>query len=207
MSTKLTKNRLRAEKIKLTQLRSYLPTLKLKKALLQVEVQNILSIVEDLREGYKFYRNTLHASKNLLGVPIYFGDLASVKRVQHIIRHNENIAGVEVPVLDDVVFVDRDYSLLDTPIWMDSLLELVRNFLLAKIRLNFASHKKLLLEQELRSVSIRVNLFEKKLIPESEKTIRHISVFLGDRNMMEIGQIKIAKNKITEKKIESQHAN
>ncbi len=46
--------------------------------------------------------------------------------VLHLEKGYENIAGVEVPLFENVIFPDADYSLFDTPIWMDSLLYQMR---------------------------------------------------------------------------------
>ena len=56
--------------------------------------------------------------------------------------------------------------------------------------------KKAALDKELREVSIRVNLFEKVLIPRSEANIKKIKVFLGDMELAAVSQAKVAKTKI-----------
>ena len=61
--------------------------------------------------------------------------------------------------------------------------------------------KKRLLEQELREVSIRVNLFEKIMIPRTLQNIKKIKVFLGDQQLAAISQAKVAKRKILEKSV------
>ncbi|MFN0065614.1 MAG: hypothetical protein ACKVOH_05190 [Chlamydiales bacterium] len=48
---KLTKNELRAQQIKLGQLRKYLPTLQLKKAMLQTQVNEVRLEIRRLEEG------------------------------------------------------------------------------------------------------------------------------------------------------------
>ncbi|MEG0037048.1 MAG: V-type ATP synthase subunit D [Victivallaceae bacterium] len=196
MSIKLTKNQLRDEKLRLSQLQTYLPTLKLKKALLQIEVQNVLSLVEKLERQYELDFEVLSISEELIGQPFYFGDLKKIIKIQSVDKHYENIAGAEVPVLDDVIFSDVSYSLTDTPVWLDPLVKLVKIFIISKLRLQVAIEKKHILEKEFRQVNVRVNLFEKKLIPECQRIIRKITVFFGDRHMMEIGQIKMAKDKV-----------
>ncbi len=56
------------------------------------------------------------------------------------------------------------------------------------------------LEKEWREVSIRVNLFEKVLIPRCQKNIKKIKVFLGDQQLAAVSQAKVAKGKIEENK-------
>jgi V/A-type H+-transporting ATPase subunit D len=52
------------------------------------------------------------------------------------------------------------------------------------------------LEKEWREVSIRVNLFEKILIPRAVENIRKIKVFLGDQQLAAVSRAKVAKTKI-----------
>ena len=68
----------------------------------------------------------------------------------------------------------------------------------AKIKI--AQEKKIALEKELREVSIRVNLFEKILIPRALKNIKKIKIFLGDQQLAAVSQAKVAKRKIEENK-------
>jgi V/A-type H+-transporting ATPase subunit D len=45
-------------------------------------------------------------------------------------------------------------------------------------------------------VSIRVNLFEKVLIPRAQENIKKIRIFLGDQQLSAVAQAKVAKLKI-----------
>ncbi len=56
--------------------------------------------------------------------------------------------------------------------------------------------KESLLRQELRTTTQRVNLFEKKLIPELKENIRKIKIFLGDEETAAVGRAKQAKAKL-----------
>jgi V/A-type H+/Na+-transporting ATPase subunit D len=66
----------------------------------------------------------------------------------------------------------------------------------AKARVEIAEEKKRALEEELRQVSIRVNLFEKVLIPRAVENIKKIKVFLGDQQLNAVARAKVAKSKI-----------
>jgi V/A-type H+/Na+-transporting ATPase subunit D len=48
-------------------------------------------------------------------------------------------------------------------------------------------------------VSIRLNLFEKVLIPRAQKNIKKIKIFLGDQELAAVCQAKVAKRKIEER--------
>jgi V/A-type H+-transporting ATPase subunit D len=53
----------------------------------------------------------------------------------------------------------------------------------------------------LRTTTQRVNLFEKKLIPELRENIRRIKIFLGDDETAAVGRAKLAKGKLVQKEV------
>jgi V/A-type H+/Na+-transporting ATPase subunit D len=81
-------------------------------------------------------------------------------------------------------------------------MEKLKELIVAKAKINVAEEKKAILEKELREVSIRVNLFEKILIPRTQRHIKKIKVFLGDQELASVAQAKVAKAKILKKKAE-----
>lgn len=192
---RLTKSELREQQIRLAQLDKYLPTLQLKKAMLQSEVNEArLEIAENTKLYEREYALTSEAAKLLVEkTSISPTEAACVSEVK---KSYENIAGVEVPHLEEVVFVDVHYDLFETPVWFDGLIHRLRETQVAKIRIDVSKEKKAALEEELRQVSIRVNLFEKVLIPRAQENIRKIRVFLGDQDMAAVGRAKVAKAKI-----------
>lgn len=192
---KLTKNGLRAEQQKLAQLSKYLPTLQLKKAMLQAQVQEARGILETAQT--ELDKATGHTKKYaaLLGERTAV-DLDEVARVQKVEKTYENIAGVEVPQLISIAFAPLSYSLFATPAWLDDAIVGLRHLSELKVRVAIAEEKKKALEAELHEVSIRVNLFEKVLIPRTRKNIRRIRVFLGDQELAAVARAKVAKGKI-----------
>ncbi|WP_201457048.1 V-type ATP synthase subunit D [Chlamydia sp. 17-3921] len=197
---KLTKNAFRLEKVKLARLQMYLPTLKLKKALLQAEVQGAIRDSLEKQKAYNQARERIYAFAELFSVPLYTDCIVESFVVLHVEKEYENIAGVEVPVIKNISLAQTKYSLLDTPIWIDSLIASSQEFVSGKILAEVALQRQKILEAELRAVSIRVNLFEKKLIPETTQAIKKIAIFLSDRSITDIGQVKIAKKKIEQHK-------
>lgn len=198
-SLRFTKNELREQKNRLKQLKVYLPTLKLKKALLQAEVQLAEAELEVLKRERDYALKELLNLKSLIFVPSFI-DVENFAKIIKINSTIENIAGVEIPVFISCELGKITYSLLDTPVWLDQVIEKIQIFSTSKIKYSFSEKKTKILEQELAIVSIRVNLFEKKLIPETEKNIKKISVFLSDQNLTAVGQLKIVKTKLEEKK-------
>ncbi len=198
---KLTKNGLRDQQSRLAQLERYLPTLKLKKAMLQVEVNEARQEIVLLEKKYDQERETaLEYCTLLTGKTVI--DPVEVTRVLEIKKRYENIAGIEVPYYDGAVFQEVEYSLFETPPWIDGVIVGLRALSEILVEITVVKEKKAALEAELRNVSIRVNLFEKVLIPRAQKNIKKISVFLGDQQLAAVGQVKVAKTKIEAKKEE-----
>ena len=196
---KLTKNELRDQQFRLMQLQKYLPTLQLKKAMLQAEVSQALLEIETLKEAYLEEKKRSARFQLLLTDPssAYLMRGTSVADVK---KRYENIAGIDIPHFENVVFQPAEYTLFDTPLWLDSALAKLRHLVIAREKVLVAREKKERLEKELREVSIRVNLFEKVMIPRTQKNIKKIKVFLGDQELAAIAQAKVAKNKIMQKR-------
>lgn len=195
---KLTKTELRFQQTRLGQLQKYLPTLQLKKAMLQLEVQEARIEIAQCEERYHHSLESVKRYAPLL-TDKYALDLNKVLEITDLKKRYENIAGVEVPYFDSVTFAPFEYSLLATPPWVDTAIVGLRELKEASLRIQVAEEKKAALEKELREVSIRVNLFEKILIPRALANIKKIKVFLGDQLLAAVSQGKVAKRKIEER--------
>ncbi len=196
---KLTKSELRDQQVKLAQLEKYLPTLQLKKTMLQLEVNLTLMEIRKLKNALEELYQEVFKFSYLLNEKKEC-NLEELVSVEHVEKTYQNIAGIEIPIFERVVFRAEEYSLFDTPFWTDIALEKIRGLIILKEKLSVMDEKKRALERELREVSIRVNLFEKILIPRACQNIKKIKIFLGDQQLAEIGRAKVAKSKIFAKK-------
>ncbi len=192
---KLTKTELRIQQTRLTQFLRYLPTLQLKKSMLQFEVMASDVEISSLKDALSTSRKQAEAFSPFLLEKVSVNLLEYVD-VIHVKKRYENIAGVEIPILDKVVFRDTEYFLFDTPAWTDRSTEILRELATLREKIAIAEEKRRALEKELRDVSIRVNLFEKILIPRSQENISKIRIFLGDQQLASVAQAKVAKRKI-----------
>ncbi len=192
---KLTKTELRLQQLKLSRLRKYLPTLQLKKAMLQLEVNQAQIEIENLTAAFLSSQEKVEKYSALF-TERSATDLFSAVKVDRVERIHENIAGVEIPNFGSIVFERAAYSLFDTPLWFESAILGLKQLITGREKLKIAREKKQALEKELREVSIRVNLFEKILIPRSIANIKKITIFLGDQQLAAVSQAKVAKKKI-----------
>ncbi len=200
---KMTKNELRAQQNRLNQLFKYLPTLQLKKALLQAEVAESRQQRNALEQEVDLEKRKVEEYASLFTQNLPF-DVSQFAKITKVTKRYENIAGAEVPFFEGVTFEPITYDLFETPIWLEGAIIGLRHVSEAKVKLSIVQEKLGLLENELREVSIRVNLFEKRLIPLAETNIKKIKVFLGDQQLAAVSQAKVAKTKIIERKMASE---
>ncbi len=192
---KLTKNELRDQQMHLAQLEKYLPTLQLKKAMLQAVVHEVRQEIQRLEYEQNDKRQQVDAFSALLATKTTIDPLQAVK-IKKLGKRYENVAGVEVPYFEGVEFEEFTYSLFETAPWVDAAIIELRALTELRQRINVAYEQRQALEKEWREVSIRVNLFEKILIPRAVDNIRKIKVFLGDQQLAAVSRAKVAKTKI-----------
>lgn len=196
---KLTKNGLRSQQIHLTQLEKYLPTLQLKKAMLQAEVQEVRIEIQRIEAEVEEKKREVEIFSPLLATKTTVNPLDAIQ-VKEIHKQYENIAGVEVPHFKGVDFVDFSYNLFETSPWIDGAIIHLRALKTWQEHLIVVCEQKQALEKEWKEVSTRVNLFEKMLIPRAVENIRIIKVFLNDQQLAAVSRAKVAKTKIEAKK-------
>lgn len=181
--------------MRLTLLNKYLPTLQLKKALLQSEIASARGEWEACLKEYEAMKDKVNGFAAVLTDPLSFS-LQDAVKIQEVKKRYENIAGVDVPYLETCIFEPFEYALFDTPAWVDGAIVILRKTKLAEMRKQAAFEKIEALEKELREVSIRVNLFEKVLIPRAKAAIKKIGVFLADQFLATVSRAKVAKSKL-----------
>lgn len=196
---RLTKNELRIQEHKLKQLTKYLPTLQLKKAMLQTEVNTANMEISALKKEFLQKKEKIQKFAKLM-TSYSMDEFYENLHVDEVHTNSENIAGVEIPLFEKVIFSETNYSLYSTPIWWDSAIAALRDLVSKKEEILVVTRKRDILQKELRDVSIRVNLFEKILIPRTQTNIKKIKVFLGDQQLAAVAQAKVAKEKILSKK-------
>jgi len=199
---KYTKGALREQQIRLTQLQKYLPTLQLKKAMLQLEINQVTLELEKLEGELSIAKTHVHKYEKLL-TGTGARDLFDACHVHAVHKRFENIAGVEIPIYEGIDFEKESYFLFDTPVWLESGILGVRHLIELREKMEILREKRRLLRKELRDVSIRVNLFEKIMIPRTESNIKGIKIFLGDQQLAAVSQAKASKRKILERKKKS----
>jgi len=200
---KLNKTELKNQKNLLEQLTKYLPTLQLKKQQLQMEVETARNHLHRLEDDLESRRRSL-AEWSILFSQRLTIDMFDYIEVDKVTTEQENVAGVDVPVFTGISFKERHYSFFIMPVWLDRAVKELRELITVREKIKVARRRLEILTEELRLTTIKVNLFEKRLIPECRENIRRIKIFLGDQEIAAICNAKIAKDKIKRKGAEEQ---
>ena len=113
------------------------------------------------------------------------------------------IAGVRVPVLDNVDFDIRPFSLFNSPKWYSDGIHLLKELASTAIEHEFTIAKLGLLEHARKKTTQKVNLFEKVQIPGYQDALRKIKRFMEDEENLSKSSQKILKS-IQEKRKEAE---
>jgi V/A-type H+-transporting ATPase subunit D len=161
---------------------------------LQLVIRQLEPVLEAKRRELEEILTSAKPWARLLSEPSV--EIEDYLQVELVRTKKDNIAGVEVPEFDQVVYKDFLYSLFATPAWLDKAVAVLRRLVAVREELKVLLTKEALLKDELRTTTQRVNLFEKKLIPELRENIRKIKIFLGDEETAAVGRAKLAKGKL-----------
>jgi V/A-type H+-transporting ATPase subunit D len=190
---KFTKNELKKQKDSLKRFLRYLPTLMLKKQQLQMEIRKIEAQQAELRRKRELLFREILQWIAVFGEDVGFSELISVESLETEIG---NIAGVDIPVFQDIRYEVAPYDLFELPLWVDTAIDKVKELASLDAQIDILEKQVDLLGEELRITSQRVNLFEKVKIPETRENIRIIQIYLGDEQTAAVVRGKIAKKKL-----------
>jgi V/A-type H+/Na+-transporting ATPase subunit D len=189
---KHTKNELKAQSDALGRYERFLPMLQLKKQQLQAEIHAIDAQVADKRQAEERTRAGVARWVRLFAEETGVDQAVILERV---VTAEDNIAGVSIPVLREVVLTRAGYDLFLTPAWLDDAVEAVAVLTRLRIERETLEEQSRRITVELRITTQRVNLFEKVKIPECRENIRVIRIFLGDEQTAGVARAKIAKRR------------
>lgn len=167
-----------------------LPTLKNKESALRVEVKRAKDKAAELEANLEAKVRKLDAFMRLWAE--FEPDLIKIDNVDIRIR---KIAGVKIPVMGEITFQYREFSMFLKYEWFLDGLTIVRELSEISIEREFYIKKMKLLDMARKKTTQKVNLYEKVQIPAFEDAIRKIKRFLEDEeNLSKSGQ-KILKSR------------
>lgn len=189
----LNKSSLKRQRDQLKTYRRFLPSLDLKRQQLMLELREAQRVRDGLRAEIRDAETALAPLCQLVGA--YRVDLTGLIRVTSVRVSQANAVGVRLPVFDGVDFAVSEYSFLTKPFWVDFLVEVGKKLVELRLEIHVAEQRVSLLHDAVQTVTQRVNLFEKVLIPTTEDNIRKINIFLADAQRVSVVRSKIAKAK------------
>ena len=175
-----------------------LPIIKNKESALRLEVKRCKTETVDLERCLEQKIQDYEAMFALWNE--FDASLISVKDVHLGVR---KIAGVRVPVLEEVDFGIRPYSLFLAPKWYLDGISLLKGLAKTAIEREFAVAKLGLLEHARKKTTQKVNLFEKVQIPGYQDALRKIKRFMEDEENLSKSSQKILKS-LQEKRKEAE---
>lgn len=192
---KFTKTELKHQQDAKKQFERFLPTLQLKKQQLQLEVRLAAEALEKNLRAQQELTEKLSSSLAFFSDPEVVAQVERAVIVDHVEKGEANIAGINIPTFDRVVFYDQEVDLFATEWFLDDAIAALRQSVALREEYNVISVQHRLLSEELNTTSQRVNLFEKVKIPECRENIRRIGIMLGDAQTAAVARSKIAKKK------------
>jgi V/A-type H+-transporting ATPase subunit D len=202
VAVKLTKNEQKKQKDQLKQYQRYLPTLLLKKQQLQMVIRQIEAKLAEYKAQQEALVGGVQDWISVFGENAAFSkenSLDMLVKADRVIQREGNIAGVSIPIFEDLTFKRIDYMVEDYPLWVDRAVVLLKESVRITALMRTLEKQVELLGKELRTTSQRVNLFEKVKIPEAKENIRRIGIYLGDQQTAAVVRGKIAKKKLAAK--------
>ncbi|MFP4557153.1 MAG: V-type ATP synthase subunit D [Bacteroidales bacterium] len=175
-----------------------LPTLKNKESALRAEVKRAKDKAKELES---LLDKTMHEYDSMVSL---WGEFEhDLIRVDDVKLNMIKIAGVRIPVLEEVIFSVKDYSLFERPFWYPAGVEILKELASIGIESVFYSEKMRLLDHARKKTTQKVNLYEKVQIPGYETAIRKIKRFMEDEENLAKSAMKIVKNRQQNMEVEA----
>lgn len=189
----LNKSALQSQRRKLASYRRFLPSLDLKRRQLVMERAKAVTELEAAETALAGFLSDIGERLPMLanrGI-----DLDGLVELVSLEQDRQNVVGVWLPRLVSFEVKVKDYSRLGRPAWVDVAAARLHDCVELNLKVRFARRRVEILEKAVRQITQRVNLFEKILIPRTQKNIQRIRIYLGDNERAAVVRSKVAKRK------------
>mgnify|MGYP001813344870 CR=1 FL=1 len=189
----LSKSALSREQKNLRTYKRFLPSLDLKRQQVMAERNEAARQLAQTRREIDALRkaagdiNPMLANRDV--------ELTDLARITDVRLDVQNVVGTRLPTLTALTVEVRDYPLMAKPFWVDNTAQMLRQMLELRVRLQVEQRRLALLEQAVKTITQRVNLFDKVLIPRARQNIKRIQIYLSDLQTAAVVRSKIAKRK------------
>jgi V/A-type H+-transporting ATPase subunit D len=189
----LNKSTLSAEKQKQASYLKYLPSLELKQKQLLSERKKAAQALADHRQRIAQIQDEVY-----LQLPMLAADSISLDglvEVTGVVIVPENLLGTVLPTLKSVEYKRTAYSYLARPHWVDEVTVALEKVVRLRLEEEVLQQRLIRLDKAVRTITQRVNLFSRVLIPDSRKNVQRIQLFLADQERAAVVRSKLAKQK------------
>ena len=166
-----------------------LPIIKNKESALRMEVKKSKVEAASLEKALE---NQIQAYESSFALWNEFD--TSLIKVDDVHLSVKKIAGVRIPVLENIDFKIHPFSLFNSPKWYYDGIDLLKKLAKTAIEREFTIAKLDLLEHARKKTTQKVNLFEKVQIPGYEDALRKIKRFMEDEENLSKSSQKILKS-------------
>ncbi|MCG6863342.1 MAG: V-type ATP synthase subunit D [Chromatiaceae bacterium] len=189
----LSKSSLSHEQRRLKTFERFLPSLDMKRK--QLLAQRVAARTALERTGAAMVELQAKVETGLPMLSNLEVDLSGLVALEEVRVGRENQMGIWLPILEGIEMQVAPYGRLAKPHWVDSLVDELKAMIELRVREQLELRRLALLEEALRTLTQRVNLFEKVLIPRARDHIRRIGIYLSDQERAAVVRAKIAKDK------------
>lgn len=202
MAQKIRKNRvaLTQMKRKMATLRKYLPVFEKQRAALnkmlqdeEVNFRTLSAEKEKLMRELDPWIALFNDSETDIGVLI---------KLKEIAVGEENVFGTTIPVFEKVRFEGVTVDFHYYPLWVPDGIEAVKRVVAVDAKLDVSTRRTQAIRRGYEEANQKVNLFDKKLIPEAQAAVKEIKTALDAQGIASIVIAKSAK-KLQERRIAS----
>lgn len=174
-----------------------LPTLQNKESALRIEVKRAKKRASELVHELENKMADLDKISRLWGE----FDMNAIS-IEDVVLESKKIAGVQTPVLKDVVFKKEPFALFSKPVWFMDGINIVESLAKIGIEREVFLRKMQLLDVARKKTTQKVNLYEKVQIPGYKDAIRKIKRFLEDEENLSKSAQKIVKTRQQKQEME-----
>jgi V/A-type H+-transporting ATPase subunit D len=182
---------LREQKQRMAMYQRFLPALEARKQQLIMEMTVIRENIRDRQELQGKVLEEIGTWTSLYwDMEQMLRFFISIREIRSIPR---NVAGLRIREFQEAVFDNPGYSLFSTPYSFDIVLRMTQEAISLREHIKILQEQERILLEGLRKTSQRINLYEKRLIPQCREAIRRVSVYLQDQQAAAVGVAKAAK--------------
>lgn len=167
-----------------------LPTLKNKESALRMEVKRAKRRAEELVQELEQKMASYNYMAGLWNE--FHQGLIAVRDVK---MDRVKIAGVQIPVLKEVLFDVQPYNLFRNPLWLADGVQILKDLAQLGIESEFYVEKMRILDHTRKKTTQKVNLYEKVQIPGYQEAILKIKRFMEDEENLSKAAQKIVKGR------------